>query len=712
MASSSRSRSRVGTTRPKMVAAPLLGLAPFVFLVLALRILPASVHAFCLFGPTSTSTFIEYTTFRTRCASRAHCHHGHHRYSTIRRSLLAGNDEHDDESSPTNTEEQRPLQRFESILNDMSMNDNVRTTIPAMLLSAGFTSTSELALFASDFVGSKSPEVLSKILQTDFGFNPYQSHLCRAALFELVRSLGSIVEEEEEEDTDTDTGSDVREDAAETAVVARADGSNMAERNPAPASAVAATRRTSQHDPADDGDADTSSSPEPKKPLFKQVVVNPKARKRAKHGGHEYGLPSNYAVLYPTVANELKEFVTYMTRPSASSQEPPIREATAKVYLRHSKLFLGWYLRRGGSTDSLDMGTIRSALKVGVGSPEYESISDCCRSYSLYNVVPNKDASSAQPIVDFILWLRQSRDISYSYEANVLRGLTKLLKYRFSVESTADPTYGEKSFHDIPAVRELRKLHRDANRRQMKSPRSSDEARKWISWNEYLGVVDALKKDVVDELDNLDVLAGKYQISEAVGRRIATKYQRYLVLAFFSCVPDRQRTVRELELGRTFLRNDEDNVWTVKHSPDDYKTGGTYGDRPPLALSPELTAAIDDFLQDWRPYFNPTGQHVFAQPRTGKQLTQDSVYSIVARSCYTHTGKKTNPHLLRDMIVTHVRESSGATERDLEALALFMGHSVAMQRTSYDRRTMNQKVAPAVALLKSVNQQGKGESSE
>jgi hypothetical protein len=34
---------------------------------------------------------------------------------------------------------------------------------------------------------------------------------------------------------------------------------------------------------------------------------------------------------------------------------------------------------------------------------------------------------------------------------------------------------------------------------------------------------------------------------------------------------------------------------------------------------------------------------------------------------------------------------------------LFMGHSVHMQRTSYDRRTLNQKVAPAVQLMESVN---------
>jgi hypothetical protein len=35
----------------------------------------------------------------------------------------------------------------------------------------------------------------------------------------------------------------------------------------------------------------------------------------------------------------------------------------------------------------------------------------------------------------------------------------------------------------------------------------------------------------------------------------------------------------------------------------------------------------------------------------------------------------------------------------MEALALYMGHSVAMQRASYDRRSKAQKVTPAVKLL-------------
>jgi hypothetical protein len=50
------------------------------------------------------------------------------------------------------------------------------------------------------------------------------------------------------------------------------------------------------------------------------------------------------------------------------------------------------------------------------------------------------------------------------------------------------------------------------------------------------------------------------------------------------------------------------------------------------------------------------------------------------------------------MIITHLR-GTDASERELEALAIYMGHSMAMQKGTYDRRTKEQKVAPAIDLL-------------
>lgn len=74
---------------------------------------------------------------------------------------------------------------------------------------------------------------------------------------------------------------------------------------------------------------------------------------------------------------------------------------------------------------------------------------------------------------------------------------------------------------------------------------------------------------------------------------------------------------------------------------------------------------------------------------------------IVSRAIFRLTGKKTNPHLLRDSVVTHIR-GQDVSEKKLEALALFMGHSLATQKSSYDRRTLEEKIAPATELIQSI----------
>ena len=108
-----------------------------------------------------------------------------------------------------------------------------------------------------------------------------------------------------------------------------------------------------------------------------------------------------------------------------------------------------------------------------------------------------------------------------------------------------------------------------------------------------------------------------------------------------SCIPDRQRTFRELEFDKAFLKDANLNCWNIKHGPDDYKTGSSYGDRRPplLVLAEELTPSIDDFLDRYRLTLSPNSNHFFVQPRMGNEFTQDSVYNLVARSCYRYIGK-------------------------------------------------------------------------
>ena len=69
---------------------------------------------------------------------------------------------------------------------------------------------------------------------------------------------------------------------------------------------------------------------------------------------------------------------------------------------------------------------------------------------------------------------------------------------------------------------------------------------------------------------------------------------------------------------------------------------------------------------------------------SGAKMTEQGLHRVFTTSAWRISGKKCNPHLVRDMIVTYLR-GTGASERELEALALLMGHSVEMQRGTYDR---------------------------
>ncbi|KAL3937627.1 MAG: hypothetical protein SGBAC_007301 [Bacillariaceae sp.] len=562
-----------------------------------------------------------------------------------------------------------------------------------------------LGLLAQDFVDR--PEAFSSILIKDFDFPPLAAHQTRAVVMSVVKkrmnfqqrqyslpqSEGKELEisQQADEVTPVDPKQD-QEAAIEPWTIGRSRTQSLnvdedqnkvkkvtkADRSKKKTTSNAARSISPSREAHND---QTQKEADKKKPSpFKATVVNEKAKARRNNGEYEYALNDD---LYPKLANDLQAFFAFMTRPSAHSQEDPIRAATAEVYMRHARQFLGWYVTQEKRPDSST-----SESKV-LEAPTNEDL-------SLQDIIPNKEQESANDIIDFVLWLR-SRDVSVSYEANILRGLTKLLKFRFSRESQMDSGDGGNTFADIPLIKEIRKLHRDANKRQKLAPRSSNEQKKWLSWPEYLQVIKELKQELLDLMEHY------FQLEEHFRKvKVAEAYQCYLILSLFASIPDRQRTMRELAIGTTLVKSEETDYWTVRHGPDDYKTGKSYGERPTMQLREGLSLAIDDYIDNWRPALEPTTDFLFVQSRTGKPLTGDGIFQRVSRSCFKHGGKRTNPHLLRDMIVTHVRESD-ASEKELEALALYMGHSLNMQRTSYDRRTLTSKIAPAVDLMQSIN---------
>ncbi len=552
-------------------------------------------------------------------------------------------------------------------------------------------------LLARDFVDR--PEVFSSLLVKDFGFPMLEAHQTRALVMTAIRNR----------DTDGESNNDIDSNTSVDETKTKSLDTVDSKHNDQTASKVRSTMEDDAHGdnkdtfetnrtelpPSDDSTDEASTKTKTySNKEFTSTIVNEQAKRRKQSvDDYNYGLPKDYATLYPKLASELDDYYVFMTQPSTYSQENPIRDATAKVYLNHARLFLGWCCQNPKAKD--DDGKESTIAKKDV---------------SIFAIIPSKEKESADNIIRFVLWLR-TRDISVSYEANLLRGVIKLLKFRFAKESTSDPFDGKNTFDDIPIIKEVRKLHRDANQRQRLAPRSSDESKKWITWQDYLGVTQNTKNEVLELIKTYEATppaklryakADTDRVYSLDQVRVAEAYQRYLILAILASVPDRQRTIRELEVGRTLIKDAESGCWVVKHGPGDYKTGKHYGERPAMQLAAELTPAIDDFIERWRPSLKPTTPTLLVQSKTGKPMTSNSVFKRVVRCCFKYTGKSVNPHLLRDIIVTHVRETD-ASEKELEALALYMGHSIQMQRSSYDRRTLSTKVAPAVKLMQSVN---------
>jgi|TARA_B110000977_G_scaffold88443_2_gene117543 hypothetical protein len=355
---------------------------------------------------------------------------------------------------------------------------------------------------------------------------------------------------------------------------------------------------------------------------------------------------------------------------------------------------------------------------------------------SLWDAIPNDTAEGATLAIEYLQWLCEARGIASSTEAFQLRSLIAIAKY---VHGDGG---GNGGGLEKPVVMELVRVQRSVSVTSKRDVKSADESAKWLDWPDYLSLVERLRVECAP----LTVQGDQRSDTD-----VACAVQRYLLFAILASVPDRQRTLRELKLGKTLVCETFDEAvdveedvsssssssqmsfakrrtWMVRHAPEDYKTGSAYGARPDLVLDDRLYPALEQWLfgtdfvfaksetrengfdvetagySDWghRAVLLPQHEFVFSRPN-GSPWTVSELSRAFSMTSLRITGRKTNPHLVRDMVVTHVRAEGLASDAELEALAMYMGHSVAMQKGTYDRRTTSQKVAPAVGLMSQIN---------
>jgi hypothetical protein len=285
------------------------------------------------------------------------------------------------------------------------------------LARTGFADDDDVARFASAFVRGGREEVVSRVLIDDFGWGAMDAHVARVGMSALVTSTLPK--------TTTMT-------VTETTVTGAADDDGRRRRRPsssATATVLAVARRDggvagvgADDDPGEEGGGGgdekgggmTSSSSSttvierPPVPLWKSVHVNDGARMRRsksnlgmsdrRGGGGGGGSTSpppisasvgyNYGMSiddvdresYRNLHEELDEYMSYMTvqRSTTSSSRggddrgKVIREETARVYMTHARLFLGWVVDARGVLlphDPSEEEEVRRLLDCGLMSP-------------------------------------------------------------------------------------------------------------------------------------------------------------------------------------------------------------------------------------------------------------------------------------------------------------------------------------------------------
>ncbi len=415
-----------------------------------------------------------------------------------------------------------------------------------------------------------------------------------------------------------------------------------------------------------------------------------------------YGLTD--AEVTPKLSQELAEFYRFMTSVDVEARSvKPIAAVTADNYLIQVRQFLGWMHRHRTPVVPLSELTL---LELFSGSGLRVEKTD--REKTIRLGIAN--------VLAYLQWLQQEREVAPSYELQVVKALiwtARFLEARSPHQTPESRCVERVRGRELPVIKELRSLMSDIQARGKTAQRVASEASKWIDWPEFLNCVKQLKAECTPIGKN------NQQRSKSA---IATSIQRYLIFAFFSCVPERPRTVRELELGRTLVKRDE--LWYLELGAEDFKTGSTYLKQSkkriipiPEWYYPELVAWLFGYEDEtkgwqgyvdekgnsggWRQAFSPTHNFVFSQ-KNGKPFTSEALSGLFKHVSYRLTGKACNPQLIRDMAIAHLK-NSGASVEVMESLAHLMAHSPQMQQKIYSRHAQTQESALALDALRAIS---------
>lgn len=309
----------------------------------------------------------------------------------------------------------------------------------------------------------------------------------------------------------------------------------------------------------------------------------------------------------------------------------------------------------------------------------------------------------------------------FASQRESVRAFVKVAKYLYRLETKNFSNLRDGGFRDIEVIQALRRISREeTGPRYDTSTSKLPYEKRAASWEQVIDVLRGLQVEVeLDHKSKWNKYHQAYNFHKRPDTAIASCLQKLLIVCFFVTMPpDRNRTIRELEIGRTFVKGrfrdgvfipsdkvtDGESKWYVHLTPDDYKTGKYYGEywsevpNTPLDGGKDFYQYIDLWIYKYRGLFKPSHNFLFVRTRPpeakiGEPLNRAGIHARVKTAFIKFIGVPVSPQVLRKMYITYLKNSK-ATEAELEAAATAMHHSREMQSKVYDQRTKAEKMKP------------------
>jgi hypothetical protein len=396
------------------------------------------------------------------------------------------------------------------------------------------------------------------------------------------------------------------------------------------------------------------------------------------------------------------------------------RNATAELTLSVIIRLLGWLHKKGEPLDGLTLERIIPIIDTRVNMSDFSKFEDFLISEGKLR---HKAKIQADETVKFIKnFFLEYEVLNSGSKQHYLVALITLAKYLYrdiTDESEAS------NYEDIPVINKLRvfitKLPKQAKKIDTLP----------LTWAEVLEVRERLRLEANETHIYADKNRRNKVITVPIRRRsktaISASLMRFLVLSMLTVIPpDRQRTFRELRIGktlkhglfteagfipRTLLANSNDAKYYIHLMPEDYKTGDTYGEF--IGEIPNIefkdSSKFYDYLNRWiyegyREVIMRGENHdfLFAGTRTGVPLGTDNMCKLVEHIFKGKTKIKVNPHKLRHIFCSYLDEIQ-VSDKERDAAAFWMHHSTEMAKNIYTIRDIQEKLRPTSSLMVKMN---------